>query len=333
MPSRADILLHRSKPIEVRDPDAVDPVAPPPAVEPAHLPEPPPPVAVEPVGEPEPLAPPPPGDLPPTDGDGGDTTTDLNDNDSQSAGLEVKRPTTEPEHPKPPVTPTATPPVTTDHVEKPVTPPVTTDHVEKPVTPSVTPPVTNDHVEKPVTPPVAPVTPVAVAGMTQSGGAGADELKGGDGADSLSGGDGADILRGEGGNDTLAGGGGNDTLSGGRGADLLTGGPGHDTFLISGPASTAVGDVDRITDFAKGEDILSFGTHLALTPNNVSTGQAADYAHAFVAAHDKIAAGTADLVAIQVGADVVVFADVLHHNQVDASVILVGKSFALTDIF
>jgi hypothetical protein len=256
--------------------------------------------------EPEPVIAPPPS----VTAEPGDDSSAFT-GDHQAVGLEMKPPPAEPEH-----------------TRVPVAPPVSTEHVEKPVTP---PPITSDHDERPV--PVSPSTPSPASGMTLSGGRGADELKGGDGADSLSGGDGADNLRGEAGNDTLSGGGGDDTLSGGRGADLLTGGPGHDTFLISGPASTALGDVDRISDFTKGEDKLSFGVHLELNEHNVSTGQAKTYAEAFVAASGKIVAGAADLVAIQIGADVVVFADVQHHNQVDASVILVGKSFALTDIF
>ena len=219
---------------------------------------------------------------------------------------------TEPEHHKPQVTPPVThPPVVTPPV---TTGPTTSDHKPEPVTPPVThPPVTHPPVTHP---------PVTTTGETLTGTSGADNLKGGDGAD---------VLRGEAGNDTLSGGLGNDTLSGGRGADVLTGGAGHDLFLVSGPVSTNAADADRITDFTHGEDRISFGDHLNLTDATFARGTASTYGEAVTAAYAKISSGAADLVAIQVGADVILFADSTHHNHMDASVILVGQSLtALT---
>jgi Ca2+-binding RTX toxin-like protein len=70
----------------------------------------------------------------------------------------------------------------------------------------------------------------------------------------LDGAGGNDVLKGGAGNDTLKGGAGNDFLAGGSGNDLLTGGTGNDTFAFD---SFGEG-VDRITDFNKAQDKLSF---------------------------------------------------------------------------
>ncbi len=95
------------------------------------------------------------------------------------------------------------------------------------------------------------------------GGAGIDTILGGAGDDTVGGGDGADLIRGEAGSDTLNGGAGNDVidggaeddrLNGGGGNDLLTGGSGRDVFVFY---AWEAGDVDCITDFETGEDLLS----------------------------------------------------------------------------
>jgi Ca2+-binding RTX toxin-like protein len=176
----------------------------------------------------------------------------------------------------------------------------------------------------------APAPVLAGSGaQTLAGGMGADDLKGGLGADNLNGGDGADRLRGEGGADTLVGGGGGDTLSGGAGADLMTGGPGNDVFQVIGPiASRNAADVDRITDFTHGQDHLSFGDALKLTDGHFLTASANSYGDALTLASAKIASGADDAVAVQVGADVVVFADSHHTNHADVAVILVGRTLA-----
>ncbi len=93
-----------------------------------------------------------------------------------------------------------------------------------------------------------------------TGEGGADQIYGGGGADTLNGGAGHDLLSGIGqaglddaaadslsggdGNDTLVGGGGADMLDGGAGNDILNGGAGADTV-----AASALGDIDRITDW------------------------------------------------------------------------------------
>ena len=86
--------------------------------------------------------------------------------------------------------------------------------------------------------------------------------------------------------------------------------------------------LDHITDFTHGEDQLAFGDHLLLTDGKYATGTAASYADALTLAKSQMAAGTFDMTAIQVGGDVIVFADTHHHDAVDAAVVLVGKTLA-----
>lgn len=168
--------------------------------------------------------------------------------------------------------------------------------------------------------------PPEQAPETLTGTAMADRLRGGDGDDSLSGGDGNDLLRGGHGDDTLDGGAGNDTLQGDQGADVLTGGSGADLFKISGPAHDLAG-IDRITDFTHGEDHIRFDDAPMVTDANFATATAADFNTAVAAANAKMAAG-ADVVAVQVGSDVLVFADEAGEHHVDQGVLLIGKTLA-----
>ncbi|MEH1869607.1 MAG: Ig-like domain-containing protein [Nostoc sp.] len=91
-----------------------------------------------------------------------------------------------------------------------------------------------------------------------NGGNGRDSLNGGNGDDTLLGGNGNDILVGGNGKDILDGGNGNDRLSGGFGKDILTGGNGKDIFIL---AATQGGD--KITDFAKGTDLIGLSGGLS----------------------------------------------------------------------
>jgi Ca2+-binding RTX toxin-like protein len=146
----------------------------------------------------------------------------------------------------------------------------------------------------------------------------------------LTGGATNDLLAGKSGSDTISGGDGNDTLQGGHGGDVLTGGAGADVFVMaSGGHITASEDsVDRITDFTSGQDVLQFGRQTSLAGDAMWTGAAGSYAEAFADAKAQIGSGSYHLAAVQVGSDLVVFADSTLHNHVDAAAVLVGKTLA-----
>lgn len=89
------------------------------------------------------------------------------------------------------------------------------------------------------------------------GGGGADEIWGEAGRDVLKGNKGADALYGGAKKDVLKGGDGRDILDGGKGNDKLTGGAGRDVFEFSKNYN-----VDQITDFKTGADVLSLDKSL-----------------------------------------------------------------------
>ncbi|KQM30541.1 cellulase family glycosylhydrolase [Sphingomonas sp. Leaf10] len=76
------------------------------------------------------------------------------------------------------------------------------------------------------------------------------------GNDVLTGGAGKDWLEGGEGNDELIGGAGDDILIGGAHRDTLTGGEGRDTFRYTAVSESKGGDMDRILDFTKGQDVI-----------------------------------------------------------------------------
>ncbi|HEY9838375.1 MAG TPA: calcium-binding protein, partial [Vampirovibrionales bacterium] len=105
------------------------------------------------------------------------------------------------------------------------------------------------------------------------GGAGNNHLYGGAGDDIISGGADSDRLYGEEGNDILFGAEGSDRLFGGPGRDTLTGGPGNDSFGIGpGTGGGSFSEVDVITDFIKGEDIIEFVGNLSFEQLEIYQG-------------------------------------------------------------
>jgi Ca2+-binding RTX toxin-like protein len=70
-------------------------------------------------------------------------------------------------------------------------------------------------------------------------------------------------IEGKAGDDNLIGSTGNDTLLGGHGSDVMFGGAGKDTFVFDKFA--AEGDVDYVTDFQLGTDMLQFGPGVTIT--------------------------------------------------------------------
>jgi Ca2+-binding RTX toxin-like protein len=161
-----------------------------------------------------------------------------------------------------------------------------------------------------------PLDPAAGGMATVDGGAGNDEITG------------------TGGSDSLAGGIGTDTLDGGAGADTVAGGAGSDLFqFFQSAVPSAAAGLDRIIDWAS-EDRLFFadGSNAPVgagTAGNYVESTQADYAAALSFANGQIAAGAINYVAVQVGADVIVFADSAGNNgTADSAVMLVGRSLA-----
>ncbi|MEP4473327.1 MAG: autotransporter-associated beta strand repeat-containing protein, partial [Bauldia litoralis] len=87
-----------------------------------------------------------------------------------------------------------------------------------------------------------------------SGAGGDDDIYGNRGKDKLFGNEGADNLSGGNAKDKLNGGKDDDVLDGGKNKDKLTGGNGDDAFAFTTKLSTK--NVDKITDFGKGDDVI-----------------------------------------------------------------------------
>lgn len=150
----------------------------------------------------------------------------------------------------------------------------------------------------------------------------------------VDGGAGNDAITASSGGDSLTGGIGNDTINGGLGADTVAGGAGADEFqFVQGALPGAAGGLDRIVDWAA-EDRLSFVTANnapagAGTPANYAESTQADYVAAMIFANGMVSTGTFKYIAIQVGADVIVFADSgADGGNADSAVMLVGRTLA-----
>jgi Ca2+-binding RTX toxin-like protein len=185
---------------------------------------------------------------------------------------------------------------------------------------------------------------------TVTGGSEADSLYGGKGDDNVIGGGGGDYMNGNLGNDSLVGGVGSDNMFGEDGTDTLvggawsaglpngardqlTGGAGADRFVFAaGDSSTLAGNGDQIMDWAS-EDSIAFTGNPAGTALNYMETTAATYADALTAANTAIAAGTFNYVAVAVGADVVLFADLpaAGDGTADLAVVLIGRTLADID--
>ncbi|MBL6621378.1 MAG: hypothetical protein ISP24_01680, partial [Rickettsiales bacterium] len=87
-------------------------------------------------------------------------------------------------------------------------------------------------------------------------GDGDDNINGNLGNDYIIAGSGDDYIEGGDGNDQILGGDGNDIIVSGQGHDILSGGSGNDEFLIS-KAESSQYDIDTITDFNNGDDIIN----------------------------------------------------------------------------
>lgn len=147
--------------------------------------------------------------------------------------------------------------------------------------------------------------------------AGNDVLNGGAGNDTLDGGVGNDILTGAGGNDRLIGGAGTDRLIGGAGTDIMTGGADRDVFVFTAISDSRPGVArDRITDFQVGLDQIDLGQIDA----NTRMGGNQDFSFTGTQAQAHSVWYT------QVGANLVIRADVTGDRIADFEVMLTGVS-------
>jgi Ca2+-binding RTX toxin-like protein len=136
--------------------------------------------------------------------------------------------------------------------------------------------------------------------------------------------------------DTLHGLGGDDVLQGGQGVDVLDGGAGSDLFLFApGDSPAGPGLMDTVIDWSSA-DRLSFVFQGAPTPagsaSNYIEASAPTFADAFVAAKGYYGGGVVEYVSVQVGSDVIVFADTnADHGIADDGVVLRGRTLADID--
>jgi Ca2+-binding RTX toxin-like protein len=155
--------------------------------------------------------------------------------------------------------------------------------------------------------------------------------------DTITGGPLEDLLRGYAGNDLIQSGGGADTLDGGTGADTIDGGAGGDLITTGGGADVIVigqaqslniwNQTDVVTDWSS-SDTVRFA-HMSGDATAYAEGSAADYGSATTFANNLIASGSVNVVAVQIGSDVAVFADSADDNgSVDDLVVLSGRTLA-----
>ncbi len=143
-----------------------------------------------------------------------------------------------------------------------------------------------------------------------------DVIKSGHAPHLIFAGDGADQIRGGNGVDTIFGEGGDDKIWGTGGADILTGGLGRDQFRYFSVNDSAIGNADRITDFAIGQDRLIF------VQIDTDTLAAGDQAFAFIGTAAFGATGAAQIRYRTLNNDLVVEADINGDGVADMEVIL-----------
>jgi Ca2+-binding RTX toxin-like protein len=200
------------------------------------------------------------------------------------------------------------------------------------------------------------------SGASLDGGAGNDTISGGQLRDTLTGGDGNDRLSDTGGQDQLLdggegdntitasggtgtivagsgndvitvgpfthyvinGGGGDDTIIDSGGPDVINGGAGADEFILVA-GTTTPGTVPQIDDWSGADDKLSFQGVTANT-SDFASATAPDYSTAIAMATTLTTSNHVNVVAVQVGADLVIFAG--GSGGLTSVVDLVGRSLA-----
>jgi Ca2+-binding RTX toxin-like protein len=142
--------------------------------------------------------------------------------------------------------------------------------------------------------------------------------------------------------DTITGGAGNDTITaggGGTGHDVISGGGGSDTFVFAAGASAAnLNTAEVITDWNSGDSLKIGALGAGAGIYHADTLTASSFGAAITVADTALqtaghGSGTDKYIAVQVGSDVIVFADTTaagHISVGDDAIVLVGRS--LTDI-
>lgn len=161
-----------------------------------------------------------------------------------------------------------------------------------------------------------------------------NDIKGGDGDDVIRIGRNLSIptnysatIDGGAGADTIEASIANDRIRGGAGADRLTGGGGADLFIQDSAAATlTLESADRITDWAS-DDKIQLGAAIG---GAYAEATAPDFFTALSEAQGRITTGQTEVLAVQVGADVIVFADASSGATLNTITVLVGRS--LNDI-
>jgi len=176
--------------------------------------------------------------------------------------------------------------------------------------------------------------------------AGADTLLGGQDNDMITGGAGGNFLNGNLGDDTIQGGAGADSIFGEGGRDVLSGGGGGDVFTFGAGSSAATqAGADVILDWSPTYriDLPLTGVYAELVPQASGGGDpyyggmptpATPYTFdtALAAANTLMAQdGGMHVVAAQVGADVVVFADTDGQPGVELAIVLTGANVSAMD--
>ena len=127
--------------------------------------------------------------------------------------------------------------------------------------------------------------------------------------------------------DTLNGDAGADTIDGGGGVDILFGGAGADRFQMIRGGGDPRGPTVQVRDWSS-EDFIEFRTDFELPPQ-YSELSASDFADALDKAQAMLSVADNAVVAIQLGADVLVFSG-RTVGSIDATIVLVGRT--LNDI-
>lgn len=154
-----------------------------------------------------------------------------------------------------------------------------------------------------------------------------DLLEGGDGNDFMLVRGGSNMLIGGAGNDRFEGGEGVDTINGGAGFDTMTGNTGADLFIeTDGETVEFLIDtkVNRINDWEAADLIRLRG---AFTAQQYVETTAENLFEAQGAAESRLKSGS-EVVAIQVGADVLIFTDISAGTAIHNVIMLVGRTLA-----